>query len=198
MRIIAGTAGGIPIKVPQGDTRPTTDRVREALFSMLGATVTGARVLDLFAGSGSLGLEALSRGAESALFVEQNRAAAQVLQANLEKTRLHRGLIRQTDAFRAVSDLARAGQQFDLIFADPPYAHRPSDTDLTLTLLDSKDFRQVVADDGSILLESRVTRDDFPQHPGWHLVRQRDYGTTRILWLQKTTETPAPSEPSHL
>ena len=76
MRIISGIAGGIPLRVPKGVTRPTADRVRESLFAVLGARVPGARVLDLFAGSGALGLECLSRGAEAATFVERNRAAA--------------------------------------------------------------------------------------------------------------------------
>ncbi len=83
MRIIAGAAGGITIRVPQAVTRPTMDRTRQALFSMLGDIVVGARVLDLFAGSGALGLEALSRGAAHAVFVEHHRAAAQVIRENL-------------------------------------------------------------------------------------------------------------------
>ena len=88
MRIISGLAGGIPIKVPDAVARPTTDKVRQALFSMLGELVADARVLDLFAGSGALGLEALSRGAKSVLFIDESRHACTAIRDNLTKTRL--------------------------------------------------------------------------------------------------------------
>ena len=94
MRIIAGSAGGIPLKTPGVLTRPTADRVRESLFASLGTLLSGAKVLDLYAGSGSLGIEALSRGAVSALFVEQERKACEVIQANLDKARLEGGRVR--------------------------------------------------------------------------------------------------------
>ncbi len=190
MRVIAGSAGGIPLKAPQGDTRPTTDRVREALFSTLGDSVKDARVLDLFAGSGALGIEALSRGAASALFVEQHRAAAGVLRGNLHKTRLAGGAIRQMDVFRALTDLARAGQVFDLIFADPPYTHSPRDTDFTRALLESAELPRLLAPEGVWLLECRVEKKDFPSRPPWLVIRQRDYGTTRLVWLRAATPEP--------
>jgi 16S rRNA (guanine966-N2)-methyltransferase len=191
MRIIAGSAGGIPLRVPPGDTRPTTDRVREALFSMLGSQVEGARVLDLFAGSGSLGLEALSRGAASALFIEQNRAACDVLRGNLQKARLKEGQVRQGEAFRLVNDLARTGQSFDLIFADPPYTHRAEDTDFTQALLTCEALRQVLAPTGLFLLECRAEKRDLSPAVPWVVTRQRDYGTTRLVWLQ----LPSPATP---
>lgn len=184
MRIIAGSAGGIPLRVPPGDTRPTTDRVREALFSMLGPLIPQARVLDLFAGSGSLGLEALSRGAASALFVEQNRAACDVLRGNLQKASLPGGTLRQGDVFRHLNDLARSGQVFDLVFADPPYTHRPQDTDFTKSLLASEALRQVLAPQGLWVLECLASKAPFQPAPPWREVRQRDYGTTRLVWLQ--------------
>ena len=191
MRIIAGSAGGIPLRVPPGDTRPTTDRVREALFSMLSPVIPSARVLDLFAGSGSLGLEALSRGAASALFVEQNRAACEVLRGNLQKTHLPGGTIRQGDVFRLLNDLVRSGQTFDLIFADPPYTHRPRDTDFTTALLASEALRQALAPHGSFILECLAGKSSLQIPPPWVDVRQRDYGTTRLVWLQ----LPTASEP---
>lgn len=195
MRIIAGTAGGIPLKVPQGDTRPTTDRVREALFSMLADSVPGASVLDLFAGSGSLGLEALSRGAASALFVEQNRAASEVLKGNLRKTRLQGAVVRQADVFKTLADLAQsAPRTFTLIFADPPYTHRATDTDFTRALLESAHLPLLLAPGGDFVLECLSTKTDFTAPAPWTVLRQRDYGTTRIVWMRlQTHASPDPA-----
>jgi 16S rRNA (guanine966-N2)-methyltransferase len=199
MRIIAGTAGGIPLKVPQGDTRPTTDRVREALFSMLSDHIENARVLDLFAGSGSLGIEALSRGAASTLFVEQNRAATDVLRANLQKARLQNATLRQGDVFKTLADLAKnAEPSFNLVFADPPYTHRPTDTDFARTLLDSPHLPHLLTPDGDLILECLASKHPFEIPSPWTLHRQRDYGTTRILWLRLQTSTHLPVEPAPL
>jgi 16S rRNA (guanine(966)-N(2))-methyltransferase RsmD len=123
MRVVAGAAKGHPLKVPKGNAvRPTTDRVREALFSILGSGVEGARVLDLFAGSGALGIEALSRGATHATFVEMSPPAVAVIHANLATTRLAPAADVRTQAVdRALAALASAGLRFDLVFLDPPY-----------------------------------------------------------------------------
>src|SRR6478736_4977727 len=119
MRVIAGRAGGIRLAVPKHGVRPTMDRVKAAIFSSLGEEVIGARVLDLFAGTGSLGIEALSRGAASALFVEENAAALAAIERNLARTKLE-GRVRRQDVFgflRAV----QMPEQFRIVFADPPY-----------------------------------------------------------------------------
>jgi 16S rRNA (guanine966-N2)-methyltransferase len=195
MRIIAGSAGGIPIKVPQGDTRPTTDRVREALFSMLGDTIANARILDLFAGSGALGLEALSRGAASVLFVEQNRNAAEIIRLNLQKARLANATVRQADVFRTLADLAKTGQIFDLIFADPPYAHHKDDPDLSTLVATSPLLPQLLPSGGHLILESLASRTQLTTGPSWQLERQRDYGTTRITWLRLPPNLPSPRTP---
>ena len=122
MRVVAGTYGGRRLRAPRGRaTRPTSDRVREALFSTLGARVVGAHVLDLFAGSGALGIEALSRGAADALFVERDRAAAATLRGNLDALGIP-ATIWTVDAARFVADLDRDGTPaFDLVLCDPPY-----------------------------------------------------------------------------
>jgi 16S rRNA (guanine966-N2)-methyltransferase len=121
MRVIAGTYGGRTLKAPPGSsTRPTSDRVREALFSILGARVGGARVLDLFAGSGALGIEALSRGAESAVFVDDAPAAIRAIRANLEALEIDAG-VRRADALRFLGAASSGGAQYDLVFLDPPY-----------------------------------------------------------------------------
>jgi 16S rRNA (guanine(966)-N(2))-methyltransferase RsmD len=120
LRVVAGSFGGRRIAAPRGrDTRPTSDRVREALFSILG-DVSGLRVIDLFAGSGALGIEALSRGAESAVFVERSRAAAGVLRANLAALGLEAAVVVR-DSLAALGDAARRGDQYDLALLDPPY-----------------------------------------------------------------------------
>lgn len=121
MRIVAGRWGGRRIAAPPGEaTRPTSDRVREAVFSILGDLVVEARVLDLFAGSGALGLEALSRGAASAVFVDAAAAAARAIRANLDALG-GEGEIVRADALAALGMAVRAGQQYDLVFLDPPY-----------------------------------------------------------------------------
>ena len=120
-RIIAGRYGGRRIGAPPGTaTRPTSDRVREALFSILGARVVDARVLDVFAGSGALGLEALSRGAASATFVETAPAALRALRANLEALGADAEVVR-ADALKWLRAASAGTRQYDLVFLDPPY-----------------------------------------------------------------------------
>ncbi|HEY6762005.1 MAG TPA: 16S rRNA (guanine(966)-N(2))-methyltransferase RsmD [Baekduia sp.] len=123
MRIVAGTLGGRRISAPPGtDTRPTSDRVREALFSALG-DISGARVLDLFAGSGALAIEALSRGAAHAVLVENDARAAATIRGNLTALDLdrERATLRRRDALRALRDASEATESYDLVFLDPPY-----------------------------------------------------------------------------
>jgi 16S rRNA (guanine966-N2)-methyltransferase len=121
VRVIAGRYGGRTLKAPPGqNTRPTSDRVREALFSILGARIEDARVLDLFAGSGALGLEALSRGAGSATFVDDAPAAMRAIKANLQALGAD-AETRRMDALRFLAHASETGAQYDLIFLDPPY-----------------------------------------------------------------------------
>jgi 16S rRNA (guanine966-N2)-methyltransferase len=124
MRVIAGSLGGRRLKAPRGRlTRPTSDRVREALFAMLG-DVQGARVLDLFAGTGALGIEALSRGAERAVFVERDAAALAALSENLAALDIGADVaeVRRVEALAALRSARRAKETYDLLFIDPPYA----------------------------------------------------------------------------
>jgi 16S rRNA (guanine(966)-N(2))-methyltransferase RsmD len=121
MRVIAGQWGGRRLQAPPGaSTRPTSDRVREALFSMLGPRLEGARVLDLFAGSGALGIEALSRGAAEATFVDSAPAAIRAVRANLEALGIDAEL-RRADARRFLGGASAAARQYDLVLLDPPY-----------------------------------------------------------------------------
>ncbi len=123
MRVISGMAKGHPLIAPKGmDTRPITARIKEALFSIWQMRIAGARFLDLFAGSGSIGIEALSRGAEKVLFVEQSRKAVEIIKRNLVACHLETGYeIYRDDVFRRLPRLAEAGEVFDLIYLDPPF-----------------------------------------------------------------------------
>ena len=124
MRVIAGKARRLPLKTVKGmDTRPTTDRIKETLFNMIQNEVPGCRFLDLFAGSGAIGIEALSRGAAKAVFVEKDRAALKVIRENLRFTHLEeRAEVICQDAVRAVSSMT-PDEPFDVVFMDPPYGH---------------------------------------------------------------------------
>src|SRR5687767_587568 len=125
MRVIAGRYGGRRLQAPRGAaTRPTSDRVREALFSILGGRAAGARVLDLFAGSGALGIEALSRGAASATFVDSAPAAIAALGANLEALGVP-AEVKREDALRWLRTASAGARQYDLVFLDPPYRRAP-------------------------------------------------------------------------
>src|ERR1700722_2499175 len=119
MRVVAGSEGGMHLFTPKTDIRPTMDRVKAAIFSSLGEKVIGARVLDLFAGTGGLGIEALSRGSASAVFVEKNAQAVEAIKRNFTKTGLQ-GAVQQADVFSFLDRLA-APAVYDIIFADPPY-----------------------------------------------------------------------------
>src|SRR6476661_3131729 len=134
MRVIAGSAGGIHLDAPKSGVRPTMDRVKAAIFSSLGEEIIDARVLDLFAGTGSLGIEALSRGAASALFVEENAAALAVIERNLVRTKLA-GRVRQQDVF-AFLRAPQVPEQFRIVFADPPYEKTKSGEEFTRLLLE--------------------------------------------------------------
>jgi 16S rRNA (guanine966-N2)-methyltransferase len=120
MRVVAGQFKGHPLRSPRRTTRPTADRVREAVFSMLGP-LDDLTVLDLYAGSGALGIEALSRGAASASFVDSDAAAVKAIGENLRRTRAQGGDVKRSDALAFLRSAGRQGRQWDLVFCDPPY-----------------------------------------------------------------------------
>src|SRR3954452_1473447 len=135
MRVVAGAAGGIQLDVPRSGVRPTMDRVKAAIFSRLGEMIIGARVLDLFAGTGALGIEALSRGAASAIFVEDDRQSAEAIEKNLAKTNLQ-GRVRDQDVFDFLHQRWNA-EKFQIIFADPPYEKGQYEENCTKKLLNN-------------------------------------------------------------
>ncbi len=176
MRIIAGSRKGARIFAPRGlDTRPTGDRVREAAFNLIGP-VDGARVLDLFAGSGGMGLEALSRGAASATFVEADREAARTIVRNLDKLGLPGGRVLRDDATRVLADEAAGGRRYDLVLVDPPY-------DQLTTVLPAlaRYLPAVLAEDGLAVVES-ASRDE-PDLPLDKRTSRR-YGSARLTLFE--------------
>jgi 16S rRNA (guanine966-N2)-methyltransferase len=182
MRVVAGLAGGIPLSVPKGvDLRPTMDMVKAAVFSSLADMLPTARVLDLFAGTGALGIEALSRGALEATFVEKDRRAAAVIESNLAKTNL-RGNVLQMDIFSYLDRLAPAGG-FELIIADPPYVRQQGDRDFTAELLASENLRRALAPGGILVLEYRPG-EKLPLRSVWESIRQKRYGATEVAFLR--------------
>lgn len=182
MRIIAGKAGRRAIRVPKGVTRPTTDFVRQALFSMLGARVEGAKVLDLYAGSGALGLEALSRGASSCVFVDDSRAAERVIAENLRLADLEGGRVVRAEV---AAWLRRDRSRFDLIFADPPYAKTVFDHDHLAGLLASGGLHERLEPGGWIVLE-QAAEGEAREADGLELVEHRRYGGSAILLYART------------
>jgi len=172
MRIIAGEARGRRITVPPGDDiRPTSDRVREALFSMLSPRLQGARFLDLFAGSGANGLEAMSRGASRAVLVDNDRKSLAVIRQNVASTRLT-GDIRCLQVVLP-GGLTQVGGPFDIIFADPPYAFEHYDA-----LLRALSDPSILAEEGVIYLEHARTTALPEAVGGLERTRERRYGLT--------------------
>jgi len=172
VRIIAGTHRGQRIAAPRGrDTRPTSDRVRENAFNLIGP-VDGADVLDLFAGSGALGLEALSRGAASAVFVDSDRDACRAINANLEKLRLT-GTVLCQDALRAVASDPRT---YDLVLCDPPY-------DFDRERLAPR-LARLVRPDGLLVWETSG-REPAPEVPGLEERTSRKYGAARLTLFEQ-------------
>jgi len=170
--------------VPKAVARPTTDRTREALFSLLNAVVPGARCLDLFAGSGALGLEALSRGATSCVFIDQDRGSVRTVQGNLKDLGLEGGQVRSGDATELKG--IQAGS-VEIVFADPPYAKKAGDRDFVQELISSSDLFRIVADDGFFVAEAPAGR--VATAPvGWEVISERKYGNCGIAIYQKKVD----------
>ncbi len=178
MRIIAGSRKGARIFAPKGlEVRPTGDRVREAMFSLIGP-VDGADVLDLFAGTGALGLEALSRGAASAVFVDSDRVAAETVIRNLEKLDLAGARVYREEVGRRLSTDAASGRRYDLVLVDPPYRMLSKFLPVLATHLPS-----VLAPDGLVVVESEAKEEPDLPLP---LRTSRRYGSTRVSLFEGT------------
>lgn len=178
MRIIAGEARGLPLTRPPEGVRPTMDRVRGAIFSSLGDLVPNAKVLDLFAGSGGMGVEALSRGAASATFVDLNPKSVACVKDNLRRAKLT-GVVQTMDALKFVELYASTG--FDLIFADPPYAKRKDDRDFATELLRMPALKEALNPGGMLVIE-RATRREEPEGAVLTLSKVRKYGESEVAY----------------
>lgn len=182
MRVIAGSAKSMPLKtIPGLETRPTTDRIKETLFNMLQPYLCQSRFLDLFAGSGGIGIEALSRGADFCAFIEKNRKAAAVIGENLAFTRLSdRAALYNRDVFAALS-LLEGEEPFDCVFMDPPYGQG-----LEKAALEYLAFSSLADENTTIVIEADLHTDfSYAEDLGYRLERSKEYKTNKHVFLRK-------------
>jgi 16S rRNA (guanine966-N2)-methyltransferase len=183
-RIIAGDFGGRRLAVPAGDhVRPTSDRVKESLFAALGpGRLVGARVLDLYAGSGALALEALSRGAAEALLVERSQAAARAIRTNIETLGVEERAVLRVGAVAALLGGAAPDEPFDLALLDPPYDTPVSEVEAALRLLVEGAW---LAPDATVVVERAADSTPLRWPAGWGSTWERCYGDTLMLFAQR-------------
>lgn len=184
MRVIAGSARSLRLKTIEGnDTRPTTDRIKETLFNMINDRVYGCRFLDLFSGSGAIGIEALSRGAKEAVFVETNKEAVACIRENLEFTKLkeHAEIMEMT-AVMAVKKWKDSGKPFDIIFMDPPY-NQMHEKEVLEVLKDSDlaDYQTLI-----IIEASKETDTTYLEKMGFCILKEKIYKTNKHIFIQKS------------
>ncbi|MBW2039023.1 MAG: 16S rRNA (guanine(966)-N(2))-methyltransferase RsmD [Deltaproteobacteria bacterium] len=186
MRVIGGELRGRKLLAPRGGRiRPTSDRVREAIFDILGLEWVYHKVLDLFAGTGALGIEALSRGAQEATFVEQGKEALKTLQGNLEDLRLtSRARVLPRAAKKGIKILSEGREVFDLIFVDPPYGK-----DMVGKTLQEIAQRGILSPRGVIVAE-HSPHESIPLPIGMGLFKQKRYGDTAISFFQWVSSSP--------
>jgi 16S rRNA (guanine966-N2)-methyltransferase len=188
MRITGGHAARRILKVPRGfGVRPTPDLVKQAVFNSLGARVVGARVLELFAGTGALSLDCLSRGAVSALCLEKSHRHAEFIRTNARAANFEAALeIRLQDVFPAIHQLAEGGRQFDLILADPPYGEKNvgrRSTSSAQQLLDDPNLPKLLAPGGRFIL-GHAKRDTLTLVAPWHEVKALKHGDSVMCFLE--------------
>lgn len=180
MRVIAGSARRVSLKTLEGmNTRPTQDRIKETLFNMLQYDLADCTFLDLFAGSGGIGIEALSRGAKTAVFVEQNADAVQIVRENLKATRLEdRAVVMHTDALTALKRL-EGKYRFDYIFMDPPYNH-----ELERQMLEYLTGSELIDKQSTIIIEASLeTSFDYLESLGFVLEKNKTYKTNKHMFV---------------
>lgn len=180
IRIVAGSAGGLWIKIPKKfPSRPTQDRIKQAIFSSLGSRIPGSRVIDLFAGTGNLGIEALSRGADSALFVEQNKNCTAIIKENLTYCKLEGNVIAES----VETFLARQKEPLacDICFLDPPYSKKPEQLNETVLYTS---LAQVIPSQALVIWE-HASHDYFKESIDFKLLKHNRYGETSVLFLEK-------------
>lgn len=182
MRVIAGSARRLPLKTIEGsDTRPTTDRIKETLFNMIAEWVPGCMFLDLFAGSGQIGIEALSRGAREAVFVEKNPKACVCIEENLKFTKLaENAVLMKTDAVSALRRMDGT-KSFDYIFLDPPYG-----MDLERGVLEYLASSDLLSEGAVVIIEARL-QEEFPyiEELGYSVIKTKKYKTNKHIFIER-------------
>ena len=184
MRVIAGSARRLLLKAIDGlDTRPTTDRIKETLFNMLQNDIPGCIFLDLFSGSGAIGIEALSRGAREAVLVENNPKAVSCIRENLKTTKLEdRALVMACDVLTALKRLEGKGKRFDIIFMDPPY-HKGLESEALRFLA----FSDLIHEDTVLITEAALdTEFKEDEIPGLTMTRVKEYKTNKHVFFKKS------------
>jgi 16S rRNA (guanine966-N2)-methyltransferase len=187
MRVIAGTAGGLPLVAPKrGSARPTTDRVKESLFAALGpARLVDASVLDLYAGSGALAIEALSRGAARAVLVERDHSAVDAIRRNLATTRLRaQARVQGSTVATFLGGKPPAERHFDLVLLDPPYGTSAAEVGRVLTALDDSGW---LAGGATVVVERSSNAGPVPAPESWETAWERAYGDTLVTVLTTST-----------
>ena len=182
MRVIAGKARRLPLKTPSGmDTRPTTDRIKETLFNMIQDELYDIIFLDLFSGSGGIGIEAISRGAKKAYFVEQNRDAADIIKENLRFTHLEeQAEVMNCTAVSAV-DLLKNREKIHVVFMDPPYGKG-----LEKEILRLPTFYQILEEKALVIIESDMETDFLQEEfPGFRILKEKQYKTNKHIFFEK-------------
>ena len=181
MRVIAGSARRLLLKTLDGlDTRPTTDRIKETLFNMLQPDLPDCMFLDLFSGSGAIGIEALSRGAGLAVMIENNPRALECIRENLARTKLEgRAMVMGCDVITGLKRLEGRNYRFDIVFMDPPYHH-----EYERLVLDYLSHSPMVTEDTLIVIEaSRETDFGWLEESGWHLIKSKEYKTNKHVFV---------------
>ncbi|MCM1157685.1 MAG: 16S rRNA (guanine(966)-N(2))-methyltransferase RsmD [Bacteroidales bacterium] len=182
MRVIAGKARRLQLKTPEGmDTRPTTDRIKETLFNLLRGEIEGSCFLDLFSGSGGIGIEALSRGAAKACFVEQNRKAADIIRENLAFTRLAAQAEVMNCPVAAALPALQGKEQFDVVFMDPPYGRG-----LEKEVLANAAFYHILKEKALVIIEADL-ETELGALSGFRQIKEKRYKTNKHIFLEKVS-----------
>jgi len=183
MRVIAGSARSLALKTVEGlDTRPTTDRIKETLFNMLNTSIPGCVFVDLFSGSGAIGIEALSRGAKESIFIENNKKACQCIKENLSFTKLNdKARVFECDVLQGVASIDKNGFVADIIFMDPPYNHEYEKKVLEY-LMNST----ILDEYTTVIVEASLdTEFEYVQQLGFDISKVKKYKTNKHVFLKK-------------
>lgn len=180
MRVISGTARGLKLKAPEGtNTRPTTDRIKESLFNIIAPYIQETVFLDLFSGSGAIGIEALSRGAKKGIFIDSSKESYEIIKQNISSARfLEKSEVYNIDCLSAIDKLADKKMCFDIIFMDPPYSK-----DFVQPILSKIKLKNLLKEDGIIICEQHID-DEIPIIKGLNNYRIKEYKITKMVFFE--------------